>query len=141
MEYAIGLVLGFGVLLSSTLIGLDRERAFYPTVMTVIASYYGLFAVMGGSTPALLQESVAIAGFVALAVVGLRINLWWVVAALAAHGLFDFVHGYLIADPGVPRWWPGWCLTFDLVVAAYLARLLSSGRLPVTPTPEARAGE
>lgn len=33
-------------------------------------------------------------------------------------------HGHLVANPGVPRWWPGFCLAFDVVVAAILAWLL-----------------
>ena len=44
MEYFIGLILSLAVGVSATVIGLDRERAFYPTVLIVIASYYVLFA-------------------------------------------------------------------------------------------------
>ena len=50
MEYLIGLILSVAVAGSAAAIGLDRERAFYPTVLMVIASYYVLFAVMGGSS-------------------------------------------------------------------------------------------
>jgi len=32
VEYRIGILLAFGVVVSATLIGPDRERAFYPTV-------------------------------------------------------------------------------------------------------------
>jgi len=49
---------------------LDRDRAFYPTVTIVIASYYALFAVMGASTNALVLESMAGAIFLAVAVSG-----------------------------------------------------------------------
>jgi hypothetical protein len=117
-----GLALAVGA--SATLIGLDRDRAFYPTVMIVIASYYALFAVMGGSTHALLVESVAITAFVSAAGLGFRRSLWYVVAALAAHGGFDLVHGGLINNPGVPVWWPSFCLSYDVAAAAYLAGLL-----------------
>jgi hypothetical protein len=41
---------------SITLAGFDRERVFYPVLRTVIATYYVLFAVMGGSAPALTAE-------------------------------------------------------------------------------------
>ena len=41
----------------ATGLGLDRDRAFYPVVTIVIASYYALFAVMGASTHALILES------------------------------------------------------------------------------------
>jgi hypothetical protein len=129
MEYAIGIALALAVLFAATQVGLDRDRAFYPTVMIVIASYYGLFAVMGGSVQALMMESVAIAVFVLIAVLGFKTTPWWVVGALAAHGAFDFVHGALITDPGVPSWWPGFCATFDLTAAAYLAWLLHTGKI------------
>jgi hypothetical protein len=35
MEYAIGLCLALAVSASATLIGFDRDRAFYPTIMVV----------------------------------------------------------------------------------------------------------
>jgi hypothetical protein len=50
MEYLIGLILAAVVAGIATMIGFDRERAFYPTVLIVIASYYVLFAVMGASS-------------------------------------------------------------------------------------------
>ena len=49
MEYFIGLILGLAVGGFAAVIGFDRERAFYPTVLIVIASYYVLFAAMGAS--------------------------------------------------------------------------------------------
>ena len=129
MPYLVGVILAAAVCGFATMAGLDRDRAFYPTVTIVIASYYGLFAVMGGSMRALAQESVVITGFLLVAFIGFRRNLWFVVIALAAHGLFDFVHGHVIADPGVPAWWPAFCLAYDGVTAAYLAMLLLRSRL------------
>jgi len=124
MEYLIGVVLALAVCVSATLLGLDRDRAFYPTVMIVIASYYALFAAMGGSARALVIESAVITVFLAAAVFGFKRSLWLVVAGLVAHGVFDFVHGHLIANPGVPAWWPTFCLAYDAVAGAYLAWLL-----------------
>ena len=49
MPYVIGIVLSVGVALFARYVGFDRDRAFYPTVMIVIASYYVLFAAMSGS--------------------------------------------------------------------------------------------
>ena len=129
MEFLVGAVLALSVGLSATFVGLDRDRAFYPTVMIVIASYYALFAVMGGAAYALATESIAILAFVSISVAGFRTSLWLVVAALAAHGLFDFIHGHLIVNPGVPAWWPSFCLSYDVVAAAYLAWLLSRSRV------------
>ena len=129
MALVVGVLLAFAVGLLATAIGLDRDRAFYPTVTIVIASYYALFAVMGGSTHALLLESVVGAVFLAVAVSGFRSSLWIVVIALAAHGAFDLAHSRVIANPGVPSWWPAFCLTYDVTAAAYLAWLLKIGRI------------
>lgn len=129
MELLVGAVLALSVGLSATFLGLDRDRAFYPTVMIVIASYYALFAVMGGSIHALAVESIVIVAFLGASIAGFRTSLWLVVAALAAHGLFDFIHGQIIANPGVPPWWPPFCLSYDVVAAAYLAWLLSRSRV------------
>ena len=124
MEYLIGLVLSLAVAGSATLIGLDRERSFYSTVVIVIASYYVLFAVMGASGRTLVLEIVIATGFSLLAVLGVKKTAWLVVTALVGHGRFDFVHSRFIDNPGVPRWWPGFCLAFDVIVGAWLAMRL-----------------
>jgi hypothetical protein len=125
----IGAFLALAVGLFATALRLDRDRAFYPTVTIVIASLYALFAVMGGSTRALVLESIAGVGFILAAAFGFRSSLWVVVAALAAHGIFDFIHGAVISNPGVSIWWPEFCLAYDVTAAAYLAWLLRSGRV------------
>lgn len=127
IAYVVGASLAVGAGVFAHWLGLDRERGFYPTVLTVIAFLYSLFAVMGGSDTALLQELAAGLVFVALVVVGFRRSLWWVVAGLALHGVFDFFHPRLIDDPGVPQWWPGFCLAYDVVAAAGLAWLIRRG--------------
>src|SRR5262249_9962729 len=115
--------------LFATAVGLDRDRAFYPTVAIIVASYYALFAVMGASTKALVLESVAGAIFVAAAAYGFRSSLWVVVLAFAGHGVFDLVHGRITSDPGVPAWWPAWCLAYDVTAAVYLAWRIQIGRI------------
>ena len=128
MEYLVGVGLALAVCLLATFVGLDRDRAFYPTITIVIASYYGLFAVVGGSTRALAIECLVITAFLLVSILGFKANLWLLVAALFAHGVFDSVHGHLISNPGVPMWWPMFCLAFDLTAAGYLAWLLSGSR-------------
>jgi hypothetical protein len=125
----VGALLAFSVGLFATGVGLDRDRAFYPVVTIVIASLYALFAVMGASTHALVLESLVGVVFLAAAVIGFRWSLWVVVVALAAHGIFDLTHAAVISNPGVPSWWPEFCLTYDITAAAYLAWLLKSGRI------------
>lgn len=126
----VGAVLAIGVGIMARLAGLDRDRAFYPTVAIVVASYYCLFAVMGGSTRALVLESLIAAAFVAAAIAGFRSSLWIAAIAIGGHGLFDLVHGAIIANPGMPPYWPAFCLSYDVVAAAFLAWLIRSGRVP-----------
>lgn len=129
MALLVGALLAAAVGIFARATGFDRDRAFYPTVTIVVASYYVLFAAMGASAQALIFESLAGTLWVAAAVIGFRSTLWIVSAALAAHGFFDFVHGELIDNPGVPPWWPHFCLAFDVAAGAYLAWLLGSRRL------------
>lgn len=124
MEYAIGVAAATTVGLFATVIGFDKERSFYPVVLIVIATLYLLFAMMAGSTASLVAEAIPALVFVAMAALGFRKSPWLVVAGLALHGVFDFFHHALIVNPGVPVWWPGWCLAYDIVAAAYLAVLL-----------------
>jgi len=123
MPYVIGIVLSAGVAVFARVVGFDRDRAFYPTVMIVIAAYYVLFAAMSGSVQTVVIESAVMVLFAAAAVAGFKSNAWIVVVALASHGVFDAVHGYVIENAGVPAWWPAWCLSYDLGAAAILAWL------------------
>jgi len=134
MEYLIGMFLALGISIGATAIGFDQERSFYPTVLMVIALLYGLFAIMAGSTHALLLELLPGALFVIAAVTGFKTRLWWVVAGLIGHGLFDYVHGHFISNPGVPVFWPGFCGTYDIVAGGYLAFLLKRSRLGAPPS-------
>jgi hypothetical protein len=103
MEYLIGLILSLGVAGSAAAIGFDRERAFYPTVLIVIASYYVLFAAMEASRRTLIIEIIVAGGFLLVAVLSFRKNFWLIVAALIGHGIFDFIHRFFIDNPSVPH--------------------------------------
>ena len=95
LPYVVGIALSLGVAVFARAVRFDRDRAFYPTVLIVIA-----------------------------AVVGFARSGWIVVAGLAAHGVQDAVHGHIIANPGVPTWWPAWCLAYDVGAAGALAWIL-----------------
>lgn len=135
VAFAVGAVLALAIGIMATVVGFDRDRAFYPAVTIVVGSYYVLFAAMGASTHTLLLETLVGVAFLAAAVIGFRSSLWLVAVALAAHGVFDLLHGAIIANPGVPAFWPGFCSGYDIVAAGYLMWLLTSRRVPVAPVP------
>jgi hypothetical protein len=121
MAIGIGLFLALAVGVLAAATGLDRERAFYSTVLIVVGSYYVLFAAMAGSGPVLRLETAVSLAFVVTALIGFRKTLWIVALGLAAHGLFDLGHGLVVENPGVPGWWPDFCMAYDLAAAAILA--------------------
>jgi hypothetical protein len=129
VEYIIGVGLALGVSISMQLAGLDRDRALYPVMLIVIASYYDLFAILAGGGLVLSVETVVFLVFAGVSLIGFRTNLWIVATALLGHGVFDLIHGHLVANAGVPAWWPMFCMAYDVVAAGYLAWLLWSGRI------------
>ena len=130
MALLIGFSLATAVGLYATFVGLDRQRAFYSTVLIVVASYYALFAVISGSTSTLLLESIAIAGFVLLSALGFKFSPWLLVAGLIAHGIFDYFHSHVISNTGVPVWWPNFCMGYDVTAGLYLAWLIRRRAAP-----------
>jgi hypothetical protein len=124
MEYLIGVVLAVGVLGLAAIVGFYRERSFYSTALIVIASFYVLFAVMGASRRTLIIEIVIACLFTLFAVLGYRGSFWLVAVATIGHGLFDFVHHLFINNGGMPPWWPGFCVAFDVVFGGALAIFL-----------------
>jgi hypothetical protein len=125
MEFIVGVALALFVCVAASLLGMDRDRVFYPTILIVIASYYVLFAVIDGSGEVLLSEIAVAAVFTVVAVVGFKRSLWLVTAALAGHGVLDFFHHALVQNAGMPRAWPGFCLAFDLTAAVFVGCLLA----------------
>lgn len=119
----VGSVSAAAVGLFAHVVGYDRDRAFYPTVLTVVGLLYVLFAVMAGGG-GLVPEIAFFALFAALAALGFRSTLWIVAAGLALHGLFDFVRYAFLVAPGAPRWWPAFCGSYDVVAALGLSALL-----------------
>jgi hypothetical protein len=130
MPYAIGIALALFTGLLARLVRFDRDRAVYPTYVIVVAHYYVLFAAITGLERTIIVESIIMAGFTVIAILGFRSSLWLVVAALAGHGALDLVHDRLVSNPGVPTWWPSFCLAYDVFLACILARLLRRGAIP-----------
>jgi hypothetical protein len=127
MNYLIGVLLALASVVMALVVGFDR-RTFYATMLIIVATYFVLFAAMSGAMRAVMLESVVMALFIGLAAIGYRRGEWIVAAGLAAHGLSDFVHGAVIANPGTPSWWPGFCASYDLAAAIALVWIIRPAR-------------
>lgn len=119
----VGALLAAIVALFSHVIGYDRDKSFYPVVLTVVGAFYPLFAVMAGGN-ALIPEIVFFVLFAGLAAAGFVRSLWIVAVGLLLHGVFDFVRHSHFDAPGVPEWWPAFCGAYDVVAGLGLAALL-----------------
>ena len=87
MECLVAVILGLVVAGFAATSGFDRDRAFYPTVLIVVASYYPLFAVMGGSYYSTLEIEIAVGlVFSVFAVLGFKKSMWLAAAGIAGHG-------------------------------------------------------
>ena len=85
---------------------------------------------MGGAQ-ALPAELLAATVFTAVAVIGFQTSLWWVAAGITAHGVLDWVvHPRLIANPGMPVFWPAFCGSIDVALGVLLAILLFRRAVP-----------
>ena len=135
MEYLIGVLLGCVVSGGGALVGFDRDRSYYSAVLIVVATYYVLFALLGASSGILLIEIVAACVFISLAVLGFKGSPWIIAAGLVGHGVFDFARLGHLHNPGVPPWWPGFCMSIDVFMGVWLAVLL--WRRSRAPRPEA----
>jgi hypothetical protein len=71
-------------------------RAFLVLFLFIAAGLYIVFALRAGESASwVVVEAVGVAIFGAMALLGLRGWLWWIVAAWALHPLWDVVLHYL----------------------------------------------
>jgi hypothetical protein len=134
MNYFIGTLLAILVCGAALLLRLDRDRRFYPAMMIVIALLYLLFAIVGKDPDALLIEAAIATVFVAVTILGFTVTPWLIVVALAAHGTYDLTHHFFFQNRGVPGWYPGFCMTYDVVAAAILGAILTWRKQQTTGT-------
>jgi hypothetical protein len=106
-------------------------RVFLVVSLFVAAGLYVVFALRAGEgTVWIVSEVVGVAIFGGMGLVGLFGSIWWLVAGWALHPLWDVGLHYL--GPGrsfAPETYTIACLSFDLLVAAYIAVAYGVGQL------------
>lgn len=113
-----------GVLIVTFACVIRGQRWMYAIGLLTLPSLYACFALQAGEKSVALQEMLYGAPFlvagVVFAAVSVRHSAVLVGALWILHGLYDLTHSQLVANPGVPGWYPVWCFSVDLVVGAYL---------------------
>jgi len=122
----VGVLLAVGIAALGKFTRFDEDRSFYSTVLVIIASYYVLFGVVGGSGHALVWELVIAVAFSTVAILGALHAPVLVGTGIMAHGLFDLVHDGIIYNSGVPTWWPSFCGSIDVPLGLWVMILTRS---------------
>lgn len=91
----------------------DLARGAISNLVSLIAAIYVGFALKSDSLAEIPKQVLACAGFVALAHLGLWIGWWFLVVALAPHGLWDVHHHGENGRAIVPVWCQPACAIYD----------------------------
>jgi hypothetical protein len=106
-------------------------RSLLAVFLFVAAALYIVFAIRAGeSTFWVAGELVGVGIYGSMALLGLRGSPWWLAAGWAAHPVWDLALHYF--GPGgsfAPVGYTITCLSFDLLVAAYVAIVYGLGLL------------
>jgi hypothetical protein len=112
-------------------VGEFAPRSFLVLFLFIAAGLYIVFALTAGEGILwIVGEVVGVAIFGVMALLGLGRSLWWIVAGWALHPLWDV--GLHYVAPGrsfAPESYTIACLSFDLLVAAYIAISYGVGEL------------
>jgi hypothetical protein len=101
-----------------------QERAALSSGGPLIAAliYVGFATASSAYVPWLVLETLGVGFYGALAWLGLRYSPWWLALGWATHPAWD-VGLHLVGDGSAftPAWYSVACVSFDLLVAVYLA--------------------
>lgn len=110
----------------------NAARILFALALVIAACIYVLFAVRpGGSASWVAIEALGVLAYGVLAYLGLRRSAWWLVFGWAAHPLWDvLLHDIGSGAPFTPDWYAWACVSFDLIVAGYIAHRVHARDFP-----------
>jgi len=121
-----------GVLTIALARSIRGEHWLYALGLLTLPSIYACFALKAGDLAIGAKEMVygtpyVVAGLV-FAFASVRTSAVVVGVLWLLHGLYDLAHSQLIANAGVPDWYPIFCFVVDVVIGLYVLWL--SRRIP-----------
>jgi hypothetical protein len=110
-----------------------RSRAIFGCGLVIAALAYFVFVVHAPDPMHwMIVEGIGLVVFGSVALLGIKGSLWWLAAGWATHPVWDIGLHYLGGASVVPAWYAIACVSFDWVVAAYIA--YTSLRKPIRET-------
>ena len=123
-QLILGVVLALLFILFARTRGPQREPFIYSIGLIVAALFYVAFSITGATTQWFIIELIGLVVFTLIAVLGLRVSLWFLVIGWASHVSWDVLLHLVREQSLVPDWYPVACSSFDLIVAGYIAAKL-----------------
>lgn len=123
-QLMLGVLLAVLYILFARTSGPRRELVIYSIGLILAALIYVAFSFTGAGTWWLIIEIIGMAVFTLLAVLGLRASPWFLAAGWALHISWDVFLHLVSPQAFVPDWYPVVCISFDLIVAGYIAMKL-----------------
>jgi hypothetical protein len=102
------------------------DATVYALGLAVIAAIYIGFAVGDGRAEVIAVESGVAFTFMVVAAAAITATPWLLVVGFAGHGAKDFWQHRTHFVRGT-RWWPPFCASVDVVVAAVIAIEIAAG--------------
>jgi hypothetical protein len=140
IQFLIGALSCLILILAARQAGMKREAIIYAVGLVVAALVYVGFAARGGVALSWLAlESGGLVLFSSVALLGLRISMWFLMLGWAAHALWDVLLHKVLNVGFVPEWYPVMCLGFDLFLAGYIGMCVRGGRWVVASSLTSRS--
>ncbi len=121
LDLLVGAVLALAAIRFGRRLQPAREHRFYAVGLIAAAFIYVVFSLRADAYLWLAVEGGGLVLFGSLAYLGLTRSAWFLVAGWLAHVVWDVGLHYGMNTPFVPAPYPGWCLSFDVVIAVYIA--------------------
>ena len=120
---ATGLVLALVTLGFASLLPAAMAFDFFTVLLAIIAAIYVGFAIADGRSTIKWAEISTAVLFIIMALLGLWVSPWILIAGYLAHGLWDWLHHARHIQTEVQAWYPPFCAVYDIVVGLGLLLL------------------
>jgi hypothetical protein len=118
-------LIGFGLAVATcivlSMLSAELSRDVTAILLTLIASIYIGFSLASNGQLPLIKQIIDCAFFITLALLGMWLSWWFLVAGLGLHGVWDYLHHGKYGQGIIPRWYATFCLVYDWVVALFIA--------------------
>ena len=121
LQLLLGAAGGGALIFLARLWGAKRELRFYAISLIIAALIYVVFTARGATFSWLALEVAGLVLFTLLALLGLKVSAFILAFAWALHAAWDVLLHKLYDAAFVPDWYPLTCLSFDFLLAGYIA--------------------